>query len=41
MSNVKWDIKEIMSEHNTYVDMLLRVSKQLPGVSKEVLRFDL
>lgn len=24
MSNVKWDIKEIMSEHNTYVDMLLR-----------------
>ncbi|XP_046842734.1 syndetin-like [Xenia sp. Carnegie-2017] len=24
MSSVKWDIKEIMSEHNSYVDMLLK-----------------
>ena len=29
MSSVKWDIKEIMSEHNTYVDILLRVRNAL------------
>lgn len=26
MANVKWDVKEIMSQHNIYVDALLKVS---------------
>lgn len=25
MANVKWDVKEIMSQHNVYVDALLKV----------------
>lgn len=25
MAGVKWDIKEIMSQHNVYVDVLLKV----------------
>ena len=25
MSGVKWDIREIMSQHNVYVDILLKV----------------
>jgi hypothetical protein len=27
MLTVRWDIKEIMSQHNSYVDTLLRVRK--------------
>lgn len=26
MANVKWDVKEIMSQHNVYVDALLKVN---------------
>lgn len=26
MANVKWDVKEIMSQHNIYVDALLKAS---------------
>lgn len=26
MANMKWDVKEIMSQHNIYVDSLLKVS---------------
>lgn len=26
MANVKWDVKEIMSQHNMYVDALLKAS---------------
>lgn len=26
MAGVKWDIKEIMSQHNVYVDVLLKVT---------------
>jgi hypothetical protein len=26
MMNVKWDVKEIMSQHNIYVDALLKAS---------------
>lgn len=26
MANVKWDVKEIMSQHNVYVDSLLKVN---------------
>lgn len=26
MANVKWDVKEIMSQHNIYVDSLLKVN---------------
>ena len=26
MAAVKWDIKEIMSQHNSYVDVLIHVS---------------
>lgn len=26
MTNVKWDVKEIMSQHNVYVDALLKVN---------------
>lgn len=26
MANVKWDVKEIMSQHNIYVDALLKVN---------------
>lgn len=26
MANVKWDVKEIMSQHNIYVDTLLKAS---------------
>lgn len=26
MTNVKWDVKEIMSQHNIYVDALLKAS---------------
>ena len=25
MSGVKWDVKEIMSQHSSYVDVLLQV----------------
>ncbi|XP_030883597.1 syndetin [Leptonychotes weddellii] len=28
MANVKWDVKEIMSQHNIYVDALLKASTQ-------------
>ena len=27
ISAVKWDIKDIMSQHNSYVDMILRVGE--------------
>ncbi|XP_060798737.1 syndetin isoform X1 [Neoarius graeffei] len=40
MSGVKWDIKEIMSQHNVYVDVLLKefeeFNKRLGDVSKQV-----
>ncbi|XP_038176299.1 syndetin [Arvicola amphibius] len=40
MTNVKWDVKEIMSQHNIYVDALLKefeqFNKQLSEVSKRV-----
>lgn len=40
MTNVKWDVKEIMSQHNIYVDALLKefeqFNKQLNEVSKRV-----
>ncbi|XP_058534121.1 syndetin [Ochotona princeps] len=40
MANVKWDIKEIMSQHNMYVDALLKefeqFNKRLNEVSKRV-----
>ena len=26
MSSVKWDIKDIMSQHSAYVDLLIKVS---------------
>ena len=29
MNNVRWDIKEIMSQHNSYIDTLLRVGAGL------------
>lgn len=28
MAAVKWDIKEIMSQHNSYIDVLIQVSVQ-------------
>ncbi|XP_041104827.1 syndetin isoform X3 [Polyodon spathula] len=40
MAGVKWDIKEIMSQHNIYVDVLLKefeqFSKRLGDVSRQV-----
>ncbi|XP_044149633.1 syndetin [Bufo gargarizans] len=40
MANVKWDVKEIMSQHNVYVDALLkefeRFNKKLSDLSKHV-----
>lgn len=40
MTNVKWDVKEIMSQHNVYVDALLKefeqFNKRLNEVSKRV-----
>ncbi|XP_006007154.1 syndetin isoform X1 [Latimeria chalumnae] len=40
MANVKWDVKEIMSQHNVYVDALLKefeqFNKRLNEVSKRV-----
>ncbi|KFO23909.1 Coiled-coil domain-containing protein 132 [Fukomys damarensis] len=42
MANVKWDVKEIMSQHNIYVDALLKASefeqfnRRLSEVSKRV-----
>ncbi|XP_041039660.1 syndetin isoform X1 [Carcharodon carcharias] len=40
MANVKWDIKEIMSQHNMYIDALLKefeqFNKKLSEVSKRV-----
>uniref|UniRef100_A0A8D2LQ90 VPS50 subunit of EARP/GARPII complex n=1 Tax=Varanus komodoensis TaxID=61221 RepID=A0A8D2LQ90_VARKO len=40
MANVKWDIKEIMSQHNIYVDSLLKefeqFNKRMNEVSKRV-----
>ncbi|XP_047663915.1 syndetin isoform X1 [Tachysurus fulvidraco] len=40
MAGVKWDIKEIMSQHNVYVDVLLKefeeFNKRLGDVSKQV-----
>ncbi|XP_048413603.2 syndetin [Stegostoma tigrinum] len=40
MANVKWDIKEIMSQHNVYIDTLLKefeqFNKKLSDVSKRV-----
>uniref|UniRef100_A0A4W3KCI6 VPS50 subunit of EARP/GARPII complex n=1 Tax=Callorhinchus milii TaxID=7868 RepID=A0A4W3KCI6_CALMI len=40
MANVKWDVKEIMSQHNVYVDSLLKefeqFNKRLFEVSKRV-----
>ncbi|CAL8294189.1 unnamed protein product [Merluccius merluccius] len=40
MSGVKWDIKEIMSQHNVYVDTLLKefeqFNRQLGEVSRQV-----
>jgi len=29
MATVKWDVKEIMSQHNPYIDILLQVTKSL------------
>ncbi|XP_026505242.1 syndetin isoform X5 [Terrapene carolina triunguis] len=40
MANVKWDVKEIMSQHNVYVDALLKefeqFNRRLNEVSKKV-----
>ncbi|XP_069504568.1 syndetin isoform X2 [Ambystoma mexicanum] len=40
MANVKWDVKEIMSQHNVYVDALLKefeqFNKRLNDVSRQV-----
>ncbi|KAM4792316.1 syndetin isoform 4-T4 [Cyanocitta cristata] len=40
MANVKWDVKEIMSQHNVYVDALLKefeeFNRRLNDVSKRV-----
>ncbi|XP_030056373.1 syndetin isoform X2 [Microcaecilia unicolor] len=40
MANVKWDVKEIMSQHNMYIDALLKefeeFNKRLTEVSKQV-----
>ncbi|KAG7281342.1 hypothetical protein CRUP_023493, partial [Coryphaenoides rupestris] len=38
MSGVKWDIKEIMSQHNVYVDILLKEFEQFNGQLDEVSR---
>ena len=29
ITSIKWDIKDIMSQHNGYVDIILRVSVQI------------
>lgn len=34
MANVKWDVKEIMSQHNIYVDALLKASTLGASLSK-------
>ncbi|KAK7500494.1 hypothetical protein BaRGS_00008401 [Batillaria attramentaria] len=38
MSNVRWDIKEIMSQHNSYVDTLLKSLTELRVKLREVDR---
>ncbi|XP_070199146.1 syndetin-like [Littorina saxatilis] len=38
MNNVRWDIKEIMSQHNSYVDTLLRSLTELKVKLREVDR---
>ena len=30
MMGVRWDIRDIMSQHNAYVDMLVRVMQHTP-----------
>lgn len=30
MTGVRWDIRDIMSQHNAYVDILVRVKTYLP-----------
>ena len=30
MMGVRWDIRDIMSQHNAYVDMLVRVMQNTP-----------
>lgn len=27
MSKINWEVKEVMSQHNSYIDMILRVSR--------------
>lgn len=34
---VKWDIKEIMSQHNSYVDVILRVGTRPSRICAHVL----
>ncbi|OXB84733.1 UNVERIFIED_CONTAM: hypothetical protein H355_001210 [Colinus virginianus] len=36
MANVKWDVKEIMSQHNVYVDSLLKEFEEFNGRLNEV-----
>lgn len=38
MAGVKWDIREIMSQHNVYVDVLLKVILVQEGVSLNSMR---
>lgn len=38
MANVKWDVKEIMSQHNIYVDALLKASTRNTFVREESTR---
>jgi hypothetical protein len=28
MSRINWEVKEVMSQHNTYIDLILRVITQ-------------
>ena len=28
MSKINWEVKEVMSQHNTYIDLILRVITQ-------------
>jgi hypothetical protein len=37
MTNVKWDVKEIMSQHNIYVDALLKASALGNSLLKTIL----
>jgi len=36
MMNVKWDIKDIMSQHSVYVDSLLHVSVSLVVLAADI-----